>query len=378
MRRLMIIALTLFLLAPLVAGAQSDDAYYPAPDSPATVRAADEARLIDLGFLTESGSDDAYRQAVREFQRYLNRLSEGTPTEGLPATTLEVLGERKEDAARVLSIKPLTTYSDIEAIEAFKSYAVVDNEGELGEDAPPESEIGEPGEDASVTGELSEPQRTRLHDPELPVYRLPLQEGDDGSEVRRVQRRLISLKYTDHAADGIFDGKTATALKLFQRASDLAETGYADRATQQALFSLEAVANDQPLYEYLLKIDTKRQLVTAYGWEDGEYTRKAREMVCSTGLDETPTPAGVYKATGPVARWCYFPTYDCWAQYAFRIKGGVLFHSVLFQQAKESTLLEGSVKKLGRKSSHGCVRLSVEDAKWIFENCAAGTTVIVE
>jgi lipoprotein-anchoring transpeptidase ErfK/SrfK len=72
------------------------------------------------------------------------------------------------------------------------------------------------------------------------------------------------------------------------------------------------------------------------------------------------------------------PHYDCWAQYAFRIKGGVLFHSVLFQQAKESTLLEGSVKKVGRKASHGCVRVSVEDAKWIFENCAAGTTVIVE
>jgi hypothetical protein len=32
-----------------------------------------------------------------------------------------VLGERKEDAARVLSIKPLTTYTDIEAIEAFKA-----------------------------------------------------------------------------------------------------------------------------------------------------------------------------------------------------------------------------------------------------------------
>ena len=138
------------------------------------------------------------------------------------------------------------------------------------------------------------------------------------------------------------------------------------------------MANDQPLYDYLLKIDTEKQLVTAYGWEDGEYTKAVREMVCSTGLDDTPTPAGTYKATGPVARWCYFPTYDCWAQYAFRIKGGVLFHSVLYQQPKESTLLEGSVMKLGRKSSHGCVRLSVEDAQWIFENCTAGTTVIVE
>lgn len=380
MRRLLIIALTLFLLAPLMVSAESDDAFYPVPESPAELRVADEARLTDLGFLIEPNSDETYRQAVREFQRYLARLSEDTPAEGLPATTLEVLDEQKEDASRALSIKPLTTYSEIDAIEAFKAYTVVDNEGELGEETLPETgaEAGPEQEDESVTGELTESQRTRLYDQELPVYRQTLREGNDGNEVRRVQRRLISLKYTDHAADGIFDGKTAAALTLFQQASDFAGTGEADRATQEALFSPEAVANDRPLYEYLLKIDTEKQTVTAYGWEDGEYTNAVREMVCSTGLDDTPTPAGAYKATGPVARWCYFPTYDCWAQYAFRIKGGVLFHSVLYQQPKESTLLEGSVKKLGRKSSHGCVRLSVEDAKWIFENCTAGTTVIVE
>ncbi len=88
-------------------------------------------------------------------------------------------------------------------------------------------------------------------------------------------------------------------------------------------------------------------MVTAYAWEDGEYTRVARKMVCSTGLDATPTPAGTYKATGPVARWCYFPSYGCWAQYAFRIKGGVLFHSVLYRRRRMSTLIKGSVKKLG-------------------------------
>jgi hypothetical protein len=131
MRRLLFIALTLFLIAPLLAGAESNDAFYPVPESPAEVRAADEARLTDLGFLAESNSDDAYSQAVREFQRYLKRLSEDTPAEGLPATTPEVLDEQKEDASRALSIKPLTTYSKIDAIEAFKAYTVVDNEGEL-------------------------------------------------------------------------------------------------------------------------------------------------------------------------------------------------------------------------------------------------------
>ncbi len=383
MRRLLGLLLALMFWTPLTAGAESGGAFYPIPDDPALVRSQDEARLTDLGFLAESGEDEAYSQAVREFQRYLNRLSAGTPQEGLPSTTLEVLGELDEDATKALSIKPLTTYTDIDAIAAFQTYAVVDNEGDLGGDegAPQDSaealDSGDAASPYAVTGALDEPQRTRLYDAELTVFVESLKAGDNGSEVRRVQRRLNSLKYTDHAADGIFDGKTTSALTLFQGASGLPGTGEADKATQQALFSESAVANDQPLYEYLLKIDTQKQTVSAYAWEDGEYTRQVREMVCSTGLDDTPTPAGTYKATGPVARWCYFPSYGCWAQYAFRIKGGVLFHSVLYEQAKESSLLKGSVKKLGHKSSHGCVRLSVEDAKWIFDNCTAGTTVIV-
>ncbi len=379
MRRFVWFLLALILAAP---GQAHADALYPVPQSADEVRRADEARLTDLGFLIAPGSDEAYAQAVKEFQRYLNRLSEETPDESLPATTLEILPDSREDAARALSIKPLTTYSDIGSIEAFRKYAVVKNEGDLGADDIVPAETPEPLEDGAspyaVTGALDEAQRTRLHDDGLTVFRQTLSEGDDGAEVRRVQRRLTSLKYTDHPVDGIFDADTAAAVSLFQRAGDLPDTGAADRKTQQAMFSGTAVANDRPLYDYLLKIDTEKQIVTAFQWADGAYTRVARKMVCSTGLDETPTPAGTYRATGPVARWCYFPSYGCWAQYAFRIKGGVLFHSVLYQQAKESTLIKGSVKKLGRKSSHGCVRLSVEDAKWVFEHCTAGTTVIVE
>ena len=33
--------------------------------------------------------------------------------------------------------------------------------------------------------------------------------------------------------------------------------------------------------------------------------------------------------------------------------------------------------KLGKNGSHGCVRLSVEDAKWIYQNCPVQTKIIV-
>ena len=33
--------------------------------------------------------------------------------------------------------------------------------------------------------------------------------------------------------------------------------------------------------------------------------------------------------------------------------------------------------KLGSPASHGCVRLTVRDAKWIYDNCGLGTKVTI-
>ena len=33
--------------------------------------------------------------------------------------------------------------------------------------------------------------------------------------------------------------------------------------------------------------------------------------------------------------------------------------------------------KLGSPASHGCVRLCVRDAKWIYDNCSLGMQVII-
>ena len=75
-------------------------------------------------------------------------------------------------------------------------------------------------------------------------------------------------------------------------------------------------------------------------------------------------------------RWYYFKDFDCYAQYAWRIRGGILFHSVTYSRPNENS--GGSTRSLGRAESHGCVRLTVSDAKWIYDNCPRGTTVIVQ
>ena len=40
-------------------------------------------------------------------------------------------------------------------------------------------------------------------------------------------------------------------------------------------------------------------------------------------------------------------------------------------------ILKGEFDKLGNLASHGCVRLAVNDAKWIYDNCVSGTTVTI-
>ena len=37
-----------------------------------------------------------------------------------------------------------------------------------------------------------------------------------------------------------------------------------------------------------------------------------------------------------------------------------------------------SYRKLGTPASHGCIRLAVKNAKWLWENITDGTTVVIQ
>ncbi len=129
---------------------------------------------------------------------------------------------------------------------------------------------------------------------------------------------------------------------------------------------------------YRIEVDVTNQVVTVYGRDsNGKYTNVVRQMICTTGTSSTPTPLGTFKMPGQKGRWGYFTKFDVYAQYWNRIKGSILFHSVLFKTQDVSTISMTSVNNLGRPASHGCVRLTVADAKWLYENIPAGTEVEV-
>ena len=63
--------------------------------------------------------------------------------------------------------------------------------------------------------------------------------------------------------------------------------------------------------------------------------------------------------------------YKCW--YYTQFKGNYLFHSIIYN-------LDGSIRdgRLGMKLSDGCIRLAKVNAKWIYDNVPAGSTVYIE
>jgi len=124
---------------------------------------------------------------------------------------------------------------------------------------------------------------------------------------------------------------------------------------------------------YYIKVNYKAQVVTIYKKDSkGKYTKPVKAMVCSTGT-YTPT-SGTYRTLGKGNWWGLYG--DVYGQYATHIVGGILFHSVPYKvKGDRSSLKYNAYDQLGSRVSMGCVRLTVADAKWIYDNCSIGTQV---
>lgn len=201
-------------------------------------------------------------------------------------------------------------------------------------------------------------------------------ENADRDEVLRMQTRLMALGYVAAGRDGHFGDHTRVALQYFQQRNGLEESGELDAVTQQKLYSGAAVASDKyvSMYKALVSVDDQR--VYIYKWTGSDYTALVHTFLCSTGTKANPTILGTFQAPGRNGDWYYMEDSKVWVRYAFVIDGGYFFHSVLFP-TKEGEPTSTSVRNLGTRASHGCIRLSVEDAEWIYNNCANGMTVVI-
>ncbi len=137
---------------------------------------------------------------------------------------------------------------------------------------------------------------------------------------------------------------------------------------------LDGILPKQSSYE--IWVNRQCCTVTVYA-KDGNngYIIPVKRFACSVGLPSTPTPKGTFYTSNKY-RWHTLmgPSYG---QYCTRIVGGILFHSVAGRNMTSYNLKASDYNKLGSPASHGCVRLCVRDAKWIYDNCKSGTKVVI-
>ena len=118
---------------------------------------------------------------------------------------------------------------------------------------------------------------------------------------------------------------------------------------------------------WLILVDTSRCLTSIYTGARGNWTLN-RRYVCSTGKASTPTVLGEYQVYGK--GYSFGHGYTCY--YYTQFYGDYLFHSspyyVNSNQVMDPTM--------GVPSSAGCVRLEIQNAKWIYDNIPYGTKVV--
>lgn len=219
------------------------------------------------------------------------------------------------------------------------------------------------------------------------AYTERLAKGSTGTLVKQLQIRLTELGYYSGPISGNFLGKTMTAVKTLQKQNGVTVDGIVGEVTWNLIFNDASVvlpdATPKPTptptpVPYAITVDVANQVTTVYGLdENNEHTVIVRQMLCSTGTKSNPSDPGDWVLTGRKAKWCYFPKWGGHARYWTRINSSIAFHSVIYNAVDTKALATSSYKNLGKRVSHGCIRLTVADAKWIYDNCGEGTVVSI-
>ncbi|MDM8125551.1 L,D-transpeptidase family protein, partial [Mediterraneibacter glycyrrhizinilyticus] len=119
---------------------------------------------------------------------------------------------------------------------------------------------------------------------------------------------------------------------------------------------------------YLLMVDRDSHKVGVFRGSQGNWTN-LYYWDCTNGAPSTPTVSGVFTVG---IKGYYFDSGASRCFWYTQFYGNYLFHTVLCY--KDGSIMDG---RLGMALSHGCVRLSIANAKWIYDNIPSGTTVVV-
>ncbi len=146
-----------------------------------------------------------------------------------------------------------------------------------------------------------------------------------------------------------------------------------------------------------LEINRAAGCVTAYAYDSEKkayiipiksFTVSVGRDVSSTGTaaslnkESSFTPLGTYSVSsnGTSVKYTLKPMYEpdgsiVYARWATHIVGNVYFHAIAVGSQSHYALSPSTYNRLGSPASAGCIRMTVADAKWIYDYASTGTKV---
>lgn len=121
-------------------------------------------------------------------------------------------------------------------------------------------------------------------------------------------------------------------------------------------------------YKIDINITTQKMNIT-------KDNKNIKTILCSTGEvgnADTETPIGVFYVQEK-GSYFYSSKYNQGAKYFIKFFSNYLIHSI--PTDKNGNIIEEEKKKLGIPVSHGCIRVPMEDSKWIYDNIPKGSMV---
>ena len=366
-----------------------------------------QTRLMDIGYLTDvTGTyDEDTGAAVLKVQENYGLDTTGIANDetqevifGSCYLPLKQGMEGKQVRAMQEALKSKSLYSDalngvyglttVQAVKLFQQLYSLEPTGEA--DIETLTLLNQDLSDREIlAGPTATPAPVITVYEEKVKYQGKLAYGAKNARVQQVQERLKELGFFTYKKTTTgFYKNTLQAVKDFQKQNGLPVSGIVDETTWNALFNDVGVVpvsgTPRPSPEptpvpYAMDVDVRNQVVKVYTYDSSkEYNVLVRVMICSTGTSSHPSKPGTYVLSGRKARWCTFPKWGGGtAQYWTKIDNDIAFHSIMYINYDPDRPNMKTFNNLGRRASHGCIRLHVTDAKWVYDNITAGTVLTI-
>ena len=250
---------------------------------------------------------------------------------------------------------------------------------------------------AASSKNTTKPKTKAELDSERPNEKV-LESADKGEDVTRIQTRLKKYGY-NVVVDGDYGDGTTYAVMDFQHTHNLEISGIVSGTTLDDLYKSPTKDNmykpatqslisgvdaaSEPTYEsivnsadctsntnnYILVNLFEQRVYIFYGTDHN--WKLINTFPCASGKSSTPTVRGHFSLG---VKGLYFKSgTSVYCKYFSQISGNYLFHSILYD--KNGNVLDST---LGEEASHGCIRLALGNAKYIYDNVPIGSGIWIK